>query len=89
MIAVMYIGQRRYASMSHANHQALLAELEKIAPVVKYDFTREIGQPSASPWQQSGGIQIFDFLHRQSSFFQYFLFEKHIDYLQISMNLYR
>ena len=36
MIAVMYIGQRRYASMSHANHQALLAELEKIAPVVKY-----------------------------------------------------
>jgi len=62
MIAVMYIGQRRYASMSHANHRALLAELEKIAPVVKYDFTREIGQPSASPWQQSGGIQIFDFL---------------------------
>jgi len=62
MIAVMYIGHRRYVSMSHANHQVLLTELEKIAPVVKYDFTREIGQHSPSPWQQSGGIQIFDFL---------------------------
>jgi hypothetical protein len=30
--------------------------------VVKYDFTRELNQPSPSPWQQSGGIQIFDFL---------------------------
>lgn len=64
MIAVMYIGHRRYVSMSHANHQVLLTELEKIAPVVKYDFTREIGQHSPSPWQQSGGIQIFDFLER-------------------------
>lgn len=62
MIAVMYIGQRRYKSMSHSNHQVLLSELEKIAPIVKYDFTREVGQPSPSPWQQSGGIQIFDFL---------------------------
>ena len=62
MIAVMYIGQRRYKSMSHNNHQVLLSELEKIAPIVKYDFTREVGQPSPSPWQQSGGIQIFDFL---------------------------
>ena len=62
MIAVMYIGQRRYAAMSRANHQILLSELEKISPIVKYDFTREVGQPSPSPWQQSGGIQIFDFL---------------------------
>ena len=62
MIAVMYIGQRRYASMRRENHQVLVSKLEQIAPVVKYDFTRELNQPSPSPWQQSGGIQIFDFL---------------------------
>ena len=62
MIAVMYIGQCRYASMRCENHQVLLSKLEQIAPVVKYDFTRDLDQPSPSPWQQSGGIQIFDFL---------------------------
>ena len=58
----MYIGQCRYASMRCENHQVLLSKLEQIAPVVKYDFTRDLDQPSPSPWQQSGGIQIFDFL---------------------------
>jgi hypothetical protein len=62
MIAVMYIGQCRYAAMRRENHQVLVSKLEQIAPVIKYDFTRELNQPSPSPWQQSGGIQIFDFL---------------------------
>ena len=62
MIALMYIGQNRYAAMSKANHQSMISELEKISPVKVYDFMRQTDQPSPSPWQQSGGIQIYDYL---------------------------
>jgi len=62
MIGIMYIGQKRYVEMSENNHKKLISELEKIAPITIYNFTRDLDQPSGSPWPQGGAIQVFEFL---------------------------
>jgi len=61
-IALFYIGQKRYVEMGEKNHKKLISELEKIALVTIYNFTRDLDQPSASPWPQGGAIQVFEFL---------------------------
>ena len=58
--ALGYIGQPRFRSVTAANHAAVIDRMREISPITVYDFTSS--DPERSPWRESGGYQISDWM---------------------------
>jgi hypothetical protein len=60
-IGLLLIGLKRYANTTRTNHEKLFSILEKRYGVKIYDYYRETEDPTC-PFNNSGQIQVFDFL---------------------------
>lgn len=58
--ALVYIGQPRFPSVAATNHAAVIDRMRAISSVTIYDFTSN--DPKRSPWPESGGYQISDWI---------------------------
>lgn len=59
-IGLFYIGHRRFPEIGLPNHHDLIRRLEAILPVNIYDFSKPLGS-NTSPYNEGGGIQVWDF----------------------------
>jgi len=62
MIAIVYIGQRRFQETTKQNHKKFLTELSKEFKIKIYDFIKDAPDP-ACPYDRSGTVQVWDFVH--------------------------
>jgi len=60
MIAIVYIGESRFRSMTQDNHEQLLSLLRSNWPIQVYDFTHGAWDRSHCPYALSGQIQVWD-----------------------------
>jgi hypothetical protein len=62
MIAIFYIGDERYPEIGLPNHQALIEEIQNLAPTNVYHFTKSWLGRGQCPWIEGGANQVWDFM---------------------------
>ena len=61
-LAIFYIGADRFPEVGYENHKNLISQISQLIPTKIYYFTHSFAGRGQCPWQESGAIQVWDFM---------------------------